>query len=94
MPLEELASLANLSPYHLARVFRDEIGMPPHAYQTQARLGRTRVLLLRGWPPARVAQETGFADQSHLTRRFKRLVGVTPGRYARRSKNVQYAGAR
>jgi AraC-like DNA-binding protein/quercetin dioxygenase-like cupin family protein len=94
VPLEELASLANLSPYHLARVFRDEIGMPPHAYQTQARLGRARSLLLRGWPPARVAQETGFADQSHLTRRFKRLVGVTPGRYARRSKNVQYAGAR
>jgi AraC-like DNA-binding protein len=41
-----------------------------------------------------VAQETGFADQSHLTRRFKRLVGVTPGRYAGRSKNVQYAGGR
>jgi AraC-like DNA-binding protein len=87
--LEELASLANLSPYHLTRVFRDEVGMPPHAYQTQARLGRARSLLLRGWPPARVAQETGFADQSHLTRRFKRLVGVTPGRYAGRSKNVQ-----
>ena len=94
LPLEELASLANLSPYHLARVFRDEVGMPPHAYQTQARLGRARSLLLRGWPPARVAQETGFADQSHLIRRFKRLVGVTPGRYARRSKNVQYAGTR
>ena len=87
--LEELASLVNLSPFHLARVFRDEVGMPPHAYQTQARLGRARSLLLRGWPPARVAQETGFADQSHLTRRFKRLVGVTPGRYAGRSKNVQ-----
>jgi AraC-like DNA-binding protein len=42
-----------------------------------------------------VAHQTGFADQSHLTRRFKRLVGVTPGRYAgRRSKNVQYAGVR
>ena len=56
---------------------------------------RARSLLLRGWPPARVAHQTGFADQSHLTRRFKRLVGVTPGRYAgRRSKNVQYAGVR
>jgi AraC-like DNA-binding protein len=41
-----------------------------------------------------VARETGFADQSHLTRRFKRLVGVTPGRYAEGSKNVQYAGDR
>jgi AraC-like DNA-binding protein len=87
--LEDLARLANLSPFHLARVFRDEVGLPPHAYQTQARLGRARSLLLRGWPAARVARETGFADQSHLTRRFKRLVGVTPGRYAEVSKNVQ-----
>ena len=94
VPLEELARLANLSPFHLARAFRDAVGMPPHAYQTQARLGFARSLLLRGWPPARVAQETGFADQSHLTRRFKRLVGVTPGRYAEGSKNVQYAGSR
>lgn len=94
VPLEELARLANLSPFHLARVFRDEVGLPPHAYQTQARLGRARSLLLRGWPAARVARETGFADQSHLTRHFKRLIGVTPGRYAEVSKNVQYAGAR
>lgn len=92
--LEELARLANLSPFHLARVFRDEVGLPPHAYQTQARVGRARSLLLRGWPAARVAQETGFADQSHLIRRFKRLVGVTPGRYAEESKNVQYAVVR
>jgi len=94
VPLEELARLTNLSPFHLTRVFRDEVGLPPHAYQTQARLGRARSLLLRGWSAARVARETGFADQSHLTRRFKRLVGVTPGRYAEGSKNVQYAGVR
>lgn len=87
--LEELARLANLSPFHLTRVFRDEVGLPPHTYQTQARLGRARRLLLRGLPIARVAHETGFSDQSHLTRRFKRLVGVTPGRYAGDSKNVQ-----
>ena len=92
--LEELAGLTHLSPFHLARVFRDEVGLPPHAYQTQARLGRARSLLLRGWPPARVARETGFADQSHLIRRFKRLVGVTPGRYVKKSKNVQYASTR
>ncbi len=46
--LEELASLTHLSPFHLARVFREEVGLPPHAYQTQARLGRARSLLLRG----------------------------------------------
>jgi AraC-like DNA-binding protein len=94
VPLEELARLTNLSPFYLTRVFREEVGLPPHAYQTQARLGLARSLLLRGWTAARVARETGFADQSHLTRRFKRLVGVTPGRYAEGSKNVQYAGDR
>lgn len=88
--LEDLARLASLSPFHLARVFREEVGLPPHAYQAQARLGKARNLLLRGWPVATVAQETGFSDQSHLTRRFKRLVGVPPSRYRHQnSKNVQ-----
>lgn len=81
--LECLARVANLSPFHLARVFGEEVGIPPHAYQTQARVRRARDLLLRGLPVARVAQETGFADQSHLTRHFKRLIGVPPGSYAR-----------
>lgn len=87
--LEELSYLANLSPFHLTRVFSKEAGLPPHAYQTQARLTRAKELLLEGSPIAKVAFETGFADQSHLTRRFKRLVGVPPGSYARNSKNVQ-----
>ena len=48
VPLEELSRLANLSPYHLARAFAAEVGLPPHAYQTQARVHRARELLLRG----------------------------------------------
>ncbi len=92
--LEELSALANLSPFHLARVFSAEVGLPPHAYQTQLRVARARDLILRGWPISKAAQETGFADQSHLTRHFKRLVGVPPGSYARNSKNVQYEGGR
>jgi AraC-like DNA-binding protein len=87
--LEELSSLAHLSPFHLSRVFKNEVGIPPHAYQTQARVARANGLLLRGWPITRVALETGFADQSHLARHFKRLVGVAPGSYARNSKNVR-----
>ncbi len=89
VPLAALAKVVNLSPYHLARVFCKEVGIPPHAYQTQARVRHARDLLLRGWPVARVAQQTGFADQSHLARHFKRLVGVPPGSYARNSKNVR-----
>lgn len=91
--LEDLSRLANLSPYHLSRVFGEEVGMPPHAYQIQARMRRARDLLLRGWSLARVAQETSFFDQSHFARHFKRRVGVSPGAYAQNSKNVHYSGA-
>jgi AraC-like DNA-binding protein len=84
--LAQLARLAGLSPYHLSRVFRRTHGLPPHAFQTQLRIVRARALLRQGWALAVVAAETGFADQSHFTRRFKSVVGVTPGAYR---KNVQ-----
>ncbi len=87
--LDQLARLVELSPYHLTRVFRGEVGLPPHAYQLGVRLTRAKGLLLQGSPVSRVAFETGFADQSHLTRHFKRLVGTPPGHYARERKNVQ-----
>lgn len=80
--LDQLARVANLSPFHLLRVFQREAGLPPHAYQTQLRVARAKSLLALGLSPAQVALDTGFADQSHLTRHFKRLVGVAPGRYA------------
>lgn len=92
--LEQLARVANLSPYHFSRVFAEQTGMPPHAFQTQLRVARAATLLRAGWPIPQAAAQTGFADQSHLTRHFKRLVGVTPGRYTQNSKNVQDAGAR
>jgi len=88
--LDELSRVANLSPYYLCRVFKEEVGMPPHAYQMNVRLDRAKNLLLRGWPISKVAQESGFYDQSHFTRYFKRLVGVTPGSYAKDSKIFQY----
>jgi AraC-like DNA-binding protein len=86
VPLRTLAALAQLSPYHLSRVFRRAFGLPPHAFQTQLRLARACRLLRLGQPLAAVAAETGFADQSHFTRRFKNVIGVTPGAYR---KNVQ-----
>lgn len=87
--LAHLAGIARLSPYHLVRVFRAALGLPPHAYLTQVRVRQAKKLLLLGLPLSQVALETGFVDQSHLTRRFKRLVGVTPGQYQHERKNVQ-----
>jgi AraC-like DNA-binding protein len=92
--LEELARRANLSPYHLNRIFSREVGLPPHRYQIAVRVGHARELLARGTPITRVATETGFADHSHLTRTFKRFVQVPPSRYLpQNSKNVQDSGA-
>jgi AraC-like DNA-binding protein len=79
--LDQLARLVNLSPFHLAHLFRQEVGMPPHAFQLQLRLSRARGLLLQGRPVSEVATETGFFDLSHFTRHFKRQFGVTPGNY-------------
>jgi AraC-like DNA-binding protein len=80
--LEQLAAIAELSPFHLIRVFRRQVGLPPHAYLTQVRLKEAKILLALGLPIAQVALLTGFVDQSHLTKHFKRTVGVTPGQYA------------
>jgi len=80
--LAELARVAGLSVSHLCRAFSAAVGMPPHAYQTQVRVARAKALLVAGrLPVAQIAAEVGFANQSHLTYHFARLVGVTPGRY-------------
>jgi AraC-like DNA-binding protein len=81
--LAELAEMTGLSQFALLRAFRAETGLPPHAYLNQLRVRRARALLDRGVTPAEVAFGTGFADQAHLTRHFKRVVGVPPGAYQR-----------
>jgi len=81
--LDELAGLADLSPYHLLRTFRAAYGQTPHAFQTQARLKKAEQALRRGQSIADVALASGFADQAHLTRTFKRYRGVTPGAFRR-----------
>jgi len=81
--LAELAALTGLSQFALLRAFRDATGLPPHAYLNQLRVRKARLLLDDGFPPADVAAQTGFADQAHLTRHFKRVVGVPPAAYQR-----------
>jgi len=89
VPLNELARLTGLSPYHLNRSFCRKIGMPPHAYQLQVRIARAKSALRTGSSIVQVAMETGFADQSHFTRVFKRLAGGTPAQFWSHRKIVQ-----
>jgi AraC-like DNA-binding protein len=79
--LAELAALGGVSRFNLLWSFAREVGITPHAYLIQRRLGAARRLLAAGQTPVEVAMQTGFADQSHLTRTFVRYFGVTPGRY-------------
>lgn len=81
--LDDLATEAGLSRFHFLRVFRRATGQTPHAYLVNLRINRAQVLLRAGGRPAEVAIACGFADQPHLTRAFRRIVGVTPGQYAR-----------
>jgi AraC-like DNA-binding protein len=75
------AEALRVGPTHLARGFRATFGIAPHAYVVSRRLEVARDRILAGQPLADVATEVGFFDQAHLTRRFKRFLGVTPGRF-------------
>lgn len=79
--LDDLARETGRSRFQVNRAFQAATGMPPHRYLTNIRLERARILLKAGDSPAEVAAAVGFADQSHLSRRFKAAYGVTPGRF-------------
>lgn len=84
--LEQLAVIAQLSPFHLLRLFRDQMSLPPHAYQIQIRIMHAKQMLRMGLPCIDTATALGFADQSHFTKHFKRFVGVPPGLYSEAHK--------
>jgi AraC-like DNA-binding protein len=83
--LNELSAIAGISSYHLVRSFTRRFGLPPHAYQIHLRIERARAPLAAGAPLAAVASSVGFADQSHFTRHFRRIMNVTPANYAKAS---------
>ena len=82
LSLSQLAEYVSLSPYYFLRAFRGEVGMPPHAYLESVRVQHAQRLLETGKPLMEIAAELGFSSQSHMTNRFKKIIGVTPGQYA------------
>ena len=79
--LAGLAELCGLSRFQFLRSFAQTTGLTPHAYMLQRRVDLARRLIGKGVPLAEAAAESGFFDQSHMTRHFVRILGVTPGGY-------------
>jgi AraC family transcriptional regulator len=86
--LSHIAQATNRSPSHIARIFRTELGMPPHRYLINLRVDKARRLLEKtSMSIAEIAYECGFAHQEHLTRLFRRHCGTTPAAYRRSKRN-------
>jgi AraC family transcriptional regulator len=88
--LEEMAVTTGLSPFHFARLFKAATGHPPHEYLVRLRVDRAQELISshgRTHTMAAIAQASGFADQSHMTRHFRRVLGMTPGEFAEARRN-------
>lgn len=81
--LDELAAVAGCSRSHLVRSFRQAYGAPPHRYRTLLRLASAKRLLAGGLPVAEVAARLGYFDQSQLNRRFRDVLRISAGTYAR-----------
>lgn len=81
--LADLAEVSHLSEFHFARLFKQTTGLSPHQYVIHQRIERAKRHIAEGrLSLAQIAIDVGFSDQSQLTRHFKRLVGVTPKRFA------------
>jgi AraC family transcriptional regulator len=80
--LIELAAIAQISPYHFLRLFKQSMAVTPHQYILQSRIEKAKCLLQHTQLSiAEIAVRVGFCDQSHLTRCFKRIIGVTPKQF-------------
>jgi AraC family transcriptional regulator len=82
--LSDLANVAGVSRFHFARLFRMSTGYSPMAFLLRKRIERAKALLDRGnMPICEIAAMLGFSDQSHFSRTFRKLEGVTPKQFAR-----------
>jgi len=87
LSLKELSSLVQMSPHYFSQLFKASTGTTPHQYVIRCRIDRAKKLIGQNkLSLAEIATLVGFADQSHLHRHFKRLVGVTPKTWSRLNK--------
>ena len=86
--LSEMARIAMLSRFHLIRAFEREVGVSPRGYQMLLRLARALTLIAEGASLSFATFESGFADQAHMTRHFRRFFNLTPGEYARQTASL------
>jgi AraC-like DNA-binding protein len=77
----QLSDLAHMSAFHLLRIFQKQVGLSPHAFQTQLRIEKAKQLISQQETLTHIGVQVGFYDQSHFIKTFKSLVGVTPSQY-------------
>lgn len=85
--IEDMAQKIGLSPYHMIRKFKTACGLTPHQFQIQCRIRKAQKLLEEGNSVTEVAYATGFCDQSHFNRCFRKIVGLTPSEYKQSVKH-------
>lgn len=79
--IEDMARNIGVSPYHMIRRFKNVCGLTPHQFQIQCRVRKAQRLLEEGRSVTEVAYATGFCDQSHFDRCFRKIVRLTPSEY-------------
>jgi AraC-like DNA-binding protein len=81
--IQDVADAVGVDQFRLIRAFRHHVGISPYEWLTHLRVQRAKTLLAEGHSATEVAQLLGYCDQSQLHRHFRRIVGTTPGEYAR-----------
>lgn len=83
LTLQELAETACLNPFHLQKIFVEQYGRSPQEYIIFKRIMEAKRLLEHQTPLIETALKSGFSDQSHFSRHFKKVIGISPGQFSK-----------